>query len=307
MKSDWLVIVNPNAGNRKGKKDWNIISSLLTLHNISFDSVFTTEKHHAIRLAKEGVENGYRKIISLGGDGTHNEVANGILQQTTVPSHMVKLAMIMVGTGNDWARTYDIPLSYKSSVEIIQRENSFRQDAGIVTYYRGETKESRYFVNVAGMGFDALVAHKTNLQKEAGKGNAFSYLLNIFSSLFSHKERKTEILIDGQSIKAEVFSMNVGICKYNGGGMKQTPNAVPDDGLLDVTIIRKVSPFYVIRNVKKLYNGSFIHLPEVSTHRGESVVISGQKQIFLEVDGESMGHSPFEFGILPKAISIIVP
>jgi YegS/Rv2252/BmrU family lipid kinase len=224
-----------------------------------------------------------------------------------VPSQEIKLAMITVGTGNDWAKMYKIPGNYKAAIGIIHREKSSLQDVGTVSFYNEAEKGERFFVNVAGMGFDAQVAMKTNKQKEEGKGNAFSYLINIFSTLFSHREKTSEISIDSKTIKAEVFSMNVGICKYNGGGMMQTPNAIPDDGLLDVTIIRKVSRMYVVRNVKKLYDGSFINLPEVSTHQGKNVRITGPKKIYLEVDGESLGHSPFEFGILPKSICIVVP
>jgi diacylglycerol kinase (ATP) len=307
MKPDWLVIVNPNAGMRKGKKDWKTISKLLGDKNISYEFVTTTHKYHAIALAKEGIEAGYRKIIAVGGDGTLNEVANGILSQQVIPSSEIKLGMITVGTGNDWAKMYKIPGNYKAAISIIAREKSSLQDVGKVSYFNNDERGTRFFVNVAGMGFDAQVALKTNNQKEKGQGNAFSYLINIFSTLLSHREKQSEIIIDGKSIKAEVFSMNVGICRYNGGGMMQTPNAVPDDGLLDVTIIRKVGRFYVVRNVKKLYDGSFIKLPEVSTHQGKNVHISGPKRIYLEVDGESLGHSPFEFDILPKAINVIVP
>ena len=306
MEKNWLVIVNPNAGKRNGEKDWHIIEGLLKSKNITYKSLFTQDKHHAITLAKENITEEYKNIIVVGGDGTLNEVINGIFLQDKFSTTEITLGMINVGTGNDWGRMYDIPQSYKEAIEVIKNNKTFVQDAGLVKYNNSEGKQSRYFVNMAGMGFDAQVARRTNEQKEEGKGNAFSYLINIFAALWSHIDKYSEIQIDNHKFKGKIFSMNVGICKYNGNGMKQAPNAIPDDGLFDMTIIKKLGKFKVIKNVKKLYDGSFVKLPEVNTYQGKSISINSNTKIFLEADGESLGHTPFEFEIVPKSIKVIV-
>lgn len=306
MSTEWFVIVNPNAGKRKGQHDWLTIARLLGEAGIDFINIFTEHRDHAMLLARKYIEKGFRNIIVVGGDGTLNEVVNGIFTQKHISPSEVTLAMIPVGTGNDWCRMFNIPSDYKEAIAIIAKGNQFVQDAGMVKYFSSLGQEkTRYFLNMAGMGFDALVAKKTNKQKEKGKGGPLSYVVNIFSSLFYYKATKTTILLDNESITQDVFSMSVGICQFNGGGMKQAPDAKPDDGLFDLTIIKNIGKFKVIRNVIKLFDGSFTRLPEVSTFRSSHIVIKSIFPMYLEVDGESLGHTPFEFSIIPQSLKVI--
>jgi diacylglycerol kinase (ATP) len=305
--NDWLVIVNPNAGRKKGEKDWFIINEHLIESGLIFESVFTTHKEHAIALASKFIKKGYRNFIVVGGDGTLNEVVNGIFFQKNIPAEEFLIAMIPVGTGNDWCRMFNIPIKYSEAIDVINKGTTFLQDVGRVSYYNSSTQKRRYFVNVAGMGYDAEVAAKTNKDKERGKGGPFSYLKNLFSSLLFYKYTETEIRIDDspESFKNRTFSVSVGICKYNGGGMKQLPNAVPDDGLLDMTLIRKLGKFTVLKEVKNLYDGSFIKHPKVQTFRGKRFIIDSNPSINLEVDGESLGHSPFIFDTIPLSLKVV--
>lgn len=308
MDSEWFVIVNPNAGKRKGEKDWLTIAASLNDAGIQFTNVFTEHRDHASMLAKKYIENGFKKIIVVGGDGTLNEVVNGILLQKHCNPLDIKLAMIPVGTGNDWCRMYNIPSDYRKAIQLILKGKEFVQDAGCVKYCSTgrEQDQIRYFINMAGLGFDALVAKKTNKQKEMGKSNPLSYFVNIFSSLFYYKHTHSVITLDDREITSEVFSMSVGICQYNGGGMKQAPNAKPDDGLFDVAIIRNIGKFKVIRNVLKLFDGSYVKLPEVSTFKSSTIQVESEPPLYIEADGESLGHTPFHFSIIPGAIRVVI-
>ncbi|MCX6272811.1 MAG: diacylglycerol kinase family lipid kinase, partial [Bacteroidetes bacterium] len=196
--------------------------------------------------------------------------------------------------------------TYREAVEVMISGNTFIQDIGMVSYRMDGHREERYLINMAGMGYDAMVAEKTNRMKDKGHGGPLVYLFNIFSSLLNFKITNTRLWIDGIVQTHKVFSMNVGICQFNGAGMKQLPRAVPDDGLFDVTVIRRISRFTVIKSVKKLYDGSFIKLPQVLTYTGKSIKVISIPPIYLEVDGESLGHSPLEFNILPRAIRVVV-
>lgn len=312
MKSDllnkWLVIINPNSGKRKGEKDWKIIQSLLKKNEFLFKHVFTKHKFHAIELSTKFVEKGYRNFIVVGGDGTLNEVVNGIFLQDKIPTTDIKIGMIPVGTGNDWGRMYKISSNYETAVRIIKNDHTFIQDAGMVTYTHHQKLKSRYFVNMAGMGYDALVAKKTNLMKEKGGGGAFAYLINLFLGLVQYRFTELELTVDSKKVfSGKIFSMSVGICKFNGGGMMQLPYAIPDNGLFDITLIRKASKFKVVTNIKNLYDGSFVKIPEVEVFSGTKVKIVSKipASLFLEADGESLGHSPFEFTIIPKSIKLI--
>lgn len=304
----WLVIVNPNAGSKKGEKDWPLISSLLTQAGFEFNAFFTKHPGHAMELAEQQIMAGYRKVIVVGGDGTLNEVVNGIFRQTRLPSTGIILGMIMVGTGNDWGRMYHLRDKYKKGIKTLKKSRLFLQDICLVSFSHGEEEEKRYLANMAGIGYDALVASMTNRMKERGGGGTMAYLINLLKGLFKYSHSNLEIIVDGVSVyKGKVFSMNVGVCKYNGGGMMQLPFAVPDDGLLDVTIFKNVSKFTVIKNIKKLYSGTFTKLPFVQVHQGKiiSVTSTSHHPSTLEMDGESIGQTPLRFEIVPRALQVI--
>jgi YegS/Rv2252/BmrU family lipid kinase len=302
----WLAIVNPNAGVKKCERDWEKIKQAFENNGLDYHAIFTTHRGHAIELTREYITRGYRKVISVGGDGTLNEVVNGIFLQKTVPTTDISIAVISVGTGNDWVRTYHIPNDYEKSAALIQKEDTFVQDAGMVKYHSDNDKRSRFFINMAGLGFDGLVAQKTNADKELGRANPLVYLKNIFSSLFSFKSVLTRIVVDNREMNHYLFSMGVGIGQYNGGGMKQAPNAVPDDGLFDLTLIKDMSKWSVIANVNRLYNGTIGKHKQVELHKGRQITIEPKTPILLEVDGESLGHSPFEFGLIPKSLKVVI-
>ena len=280
MADKWFVIVNPNAGNRKGERDWKGITRLLAKAGIDYMSCFTGHRGHAMDLTRKYIQAGFRKFIVIGGDGTFNEVVNGIFtQKVTDPSRML-LAIIPVGTGNDWCRMFGIPDDYEKAIEVIVKERIFVQDTGVLQYNDvNGLPEKRYFVNIAGMGFDAMVAEKTNRDKDRGKGNPLLYFVNIFTSLFSYKPTRTKVTLNGKVIDQDVFSMTAAIGRYNGGGMKQAPDAFPDDGLFDLTIIRKIGKFKVIRNVLRLLDGSYVRLPEVSSFKTPAVRIDSNPPI----------------------------
>ena len=305
-RGSWLVIVNPNAGTKKGQKDWEKIAKRISKENIPHSTIFTTKKGHAIELTREKIKSGYRKFLVVGGDGTLNEVVNGIYSQSAIPPVNCIVGMIPVGTGNDWCRSFNIPFSYKKAVKLIKKEKTRLQDVGKVSFYNSDIHQSRYFVNVTGMGYDAVVAAKTNKDKERGRGGPLVYIKNLFTSLLFYKHTSTELFIDGHPpLKHNLFSVSVGIGKYNGGGMMQLPGAVVDDGIFEVTLIKKLGKFTVVRQVKNLYDGSFIHHPKVETYRGQSIEIRSTPPISIEADGESLGHSPFKFEMIPKGLCVV--
>lgn len=306
QENQWLFIINPNAGVKKGTRNWPMIHSLLDKAGLIYEYIFTENRGHAIQLVCENIEKGYRNIAVVGGDGTLNEALNGIFEQKACDPLEISLGMIPVGTGNDWCRMFGIPFDYAGAVDVLMKKKTFLQDVGKVTFFRNDIPVTRYFMNVAGMGYDALVAKKTNLLKEKGFGGPLVYFYFIFTSLFQYKFMDAVIRIDEETIfNGSIFSMNVGICKYNGGGMMQVPYAIPDDGLLDVILIKKASKLFVIRNANKLYDGSHINLSPVKTFRGKTVKIDSPGKIYLEADGESLGHTPMSFEILTRRLKVI--
>ncbi len=305
MANKWFTIVNPNAGNGKGQKDWNRINDLLEKNEIPTSVKFTGKKGHAIEYTKEAIGNGFRKFISVGGDGTLNEVVNGAFTQEHCPPGDLLLGMIPVGTGNDWGRMFSIPLVYEGAVKVIKEGRQMPHDIGVVDYFNGENRERRYFINIAGLGFESLVVIKTNRQKDQGKSSRAIYFYNLLSSLLSWRHRNADIIIDGKKNSCKIFSINIGNGRYCGGGMRQTPDALPDDGLLDITVIREMSRIEVVRSLKLLYDGTILSHPKVDGYRATNLSVRSDSLLFIEADGESLGHTPAEFGILPGAINIV--
>jgi YegS/Rv2252/BmrU family lipid kinase len=304
-KLEWLVIVNPNAGNGKGRKDWEQISSGLIKHGISWSEHFTERKGHAITLSQEAIATGYRKILCVGGDGTLNEIVNGAFNQEICSATDITLGLIPVGTGNDWGRMFGIPLNYEGAIQIIRDEKTMLHDIGLVSYYNGSEKSERHFINIAGLGFESAVVKRTNIQKDKGKSGKAIYFYNLLMSLISYKNTKAEIVIDGNKTEADIFSLNVGNGRYCGGGMRQTPFAVPDDGILDVSIIKGIGKIEIIMNLKILYDGTILNHPKVEGYKCKNVIVRSDSVLYVEADGESLGHTPAEFSIIPSGINIV--
>jgi diacylglycerol kinase (ATP) len=302
---DWFIIVNPNAGNGKGKKDWDRIATLLARNGISFASKFTEKKGHAIEFARDAVSDGFRKIVSVGGDGTLNEVVNGIYSQDQCKASEVTVGMIPVGTGNDWGRMFGIPLVYEGAIKVIKEYRTMPHDVGLITFYNGPVQEKRYFINIAGLGFEAVVVKKTNKQKDKGKSSQAIYFFNLVTSLLSYKKVISNIIIDGKTTTSRVFSINVGNGRYCGGGMRQTPDALPDDGLLDITVIRDMTRFEIVKSLKLLYDGTILSHPLVDGYRSTNLKVTSESEMYAEADGESLGHTPVEFSIIPAGIKVV--
>lgn len=307
MQQKWYAIVNPVAGSGRGLNDWPFISKLLRDHEIMHDYVFTERKYHAIELAVEAINNGYRKIIIVGGDGTIHEVVNGMFIQKDVPTQDILLSVIAVGTGNDWIRMFGIPFKYSEAIKAIAAGHSFLQDVGHLSYHESHYKQSRYMANVAGIGFDAAVNRRYNHLKEMGKRGKWIYIWSTLKEVLRYSSTGVKIWVDDQLVVNNlIYSSTIGIGKYNGGGMIQMPEAVADDGLFDITVIRRLSKFGVLIRFKSLYNGKIYRLRNVSLLRGRKIRIESSPEIAVEVDGEALGYSPFEFEIIDKAIRVIV-
>lgn len=301
----WLVIVNPNAGNGKGKKDWDRISEIFARENITIVPHFTEKKGAAKDLAQVAAKEGFRKIISVGGDGTLNEVVNGLFSQDCCSPSEFTLGLVPVGTGNDWGRMFGISLMYEGAVAAIRDCKVMSHDIGLVSYYLGNEPLKNYFINIAGLGFEAVVVRKTNKQKDKGRSNKAIYFYNLLTSLLSYKNTEADIIINGKKTSARVFSINVGNGRYCGGGMRQTPDALPDDGLLDITVIKDMGKLEIIRSLKLLYDGTILSHPKVDGYRATNLKVESKSLLYAEADGETLGHTPVEFNIIPSAINIV--
>ncbi|HEX2920231.1 MAG TPA: diacylglycerol kinase family protein [Bacteroidales bacterium] len=305
MTTGWLVIINPNAGKGKGKKDSSRILSLLKKAGFTFTPKFTERRGHAIVHTKQGIEEGFRMIIIVGGDGTLNEVVNGIMTNGACPSEDITIGLIPVGTGNDWGRMFGIPMNYDSAISIITKNKTMLHDIGHVRYFEETREKERYFINMAGLGFQSAVVKRSNHQKEKGRGGKLIYLYSLLKTLITYRNVKSFIKIDNEEIEADIFSVSIGNGRYSGSGMRQNPEAIPDDGLFDISVINNMGKVEVVRSIGLLYDGTILSHPKIDGYRGKTIEISSETPVNVDADGETLGHTPACFNIIPRGINII--
>lgn len=306
-EAKWFVVVNPASGSGKGLTDYPLISKLLRDNGIRHESVFTEHKHHAAELTVSAIESGYRHIIVVGGDGTLHEVVNGVFIQKRVDSSEITIAMISTGTGNDWIRMFGIPTRYSEAIRAIKEGYTFLQDVAEVSYEESKVRQVRYMANVAGLGFDAAVIKRTLTSKAKGYLGKGGYLWCLARSFFSHKATGTKVWVDDELIYNNLlFSIAIGIGKFNGGGIQQLPIAVADDGLLDITMIRPVHWWHVIFRLRRLYNGTIYSIGHVIHAQGKRVRIESSPETPLEIDGELYGHTPVNLEVMHRKVRVVI-
>lgn len=305
-RKQYLFIVNPNAAKGKAGKDWIRIEKFIRKRDVLYKAVLTRAPNHAISIVEEEISLGYKNIIIVGGDGTVNEVVNGIFKQTIVPPETLGVGIIPVGTGNDWSRYYDVPKSYKKALNNIFSDNEFSQDVGKLTHTIDGESHIQYFINIAGFGFDSQVVKATNSMQDRGNRLPIAYLFNLMRVMFAYKSLPMKINIDNEKINEKIFSISIGNGKFSGGGMKQTPNAVINDGFFDVTVYSDMSIWKIIRNVGKLYNGKIGNVDSVNTYRCHKITVQDGPELLAEVDGEIIEDGPFEIEILPSALKVLI-
>lgn len=305
LKKKWLVLLNPHAGSGRGKKDRALILKMLDQAGFEYELKVSEFPKHAIRITIEAIVQGFRSLMIVGGDGTLNEAVNGIFTQTTCPPENIIIGMIPVGTGNDWIKTFGVSNNYQAAIQIIKNGQTMRQDVGRISFHENNLVRTSYFANMAGFGFDAMVTERTNRLKNKGKKGISLYLQALCSSFWNFHSAKTHLVIDGQEIDELIFSVSIGIGKYNGGGMMQAPGAVPDNGQFQVTVIRDIGFFGILRNLAGLYSGEFVKDPRVSTYQGSKILIDSSLNISGEADGEILGNNKFAIVLFSQKLTVI--
>ena len=300
MLNSFFVVVNPHSGNSNFKKSWEKITYILKLKNINFSYSFTEYRKHEVILVDKAIEQGYRNIISVGGDGTLHHVVNGIMKQRYIKTSKIKLGVIPLGTGNDWIRTYNIPNSIEKSIDVILKNTTVLQDIGCITLLNGKKE---YFNNLAGTGYDGYVVKNLNYLKKMG---SLAFLVSGLYSLFSYKKTKYKIIINNKTINKQCLMILFGICKYSGGGLRVTKDPNPKDGLLDITIVKNISFLDLLFNIPKLYNGDIIHHRKVTNYKTRELKILDNYNSTIEADGEIIGNGSLNVTIKQNAVLFLI-
>ena len=309
-----LVIVNPKSAGGATNERWAGVASDFRAHFGAFQVAFTKKQGDGIALAKRGAEAGRRFIIACGGDGTINEVANGILES----GKEVELGILPSGTGGDFRRTIGMPTDAREAAKQMRDGATKWIDAGRVTFldHAGE-RVSRHFLNVSSFGLSASVIGRVKTSAsldwrplDVFRGRA-SFALSTLQEVLDLGYTTVRVkLDDGEEKLLNTINFCVANSRFFGGGMMIAPDARINDGFLDVVNIGDIRTAKIIFNAYKLYNGSHLDLSEVKHRHARRVEVAPANEtqtIFIETDGELPGRLPAIFEIVPNALQVRVP
>jgi YegS/Rv2252/BmrU family lipid kinase len=301
-----LVIVNPRSGSGLSESRWARVRGALTEGLGELDSAFTTGHRDAGEIARREAEGGRRLIVALGGDGTISDVAHGILAAGA--GDRTELGIVPRGTGGDFRRALELSTEVTAAARQIRDGQARAIDVGLVRY-RGHDggEETRHFVNVASFGFSSAVATRANASSKR-LGGRIAFLAATVRVLTSYDNVDVWLSIDGAPReRRRVLMAAIGNGRFFGGGMKICPDAKLDDGALDLVTVGDLSRGEVLTKIGRIYQGTHLDLAEVLSARVTRIVaepVEADARIPLELDGETPGHLPAVFEILPGALRV---
>jgi YegS/Rv2252/BmrU family lipid kinase len=301
----YRIIVNPVAGHGNGLRSTPIIKQLLTRHNLSFDLIQTEYPGHAIELTQQAVKDGVDIVVAAGGDGTANEVINGLMlcKQPGKPGPI--MGILCAGRGNDFADAIGIPPDLEQDCQVLADDQRRVIDIGRVT--GGIYPQGHYFGNVVGIGFDTIAT--IEVKKLPRWGGFVSFFVAVLKTVFLYnKAPLADIEFNGQTITQRSLLISVMNGNRLGGGFYMAPNSKPDDGLFDLCIGEQMSSFQVIRMIPYFMKGTQATQPTIKTGQTTRIVITGlDGPLPAEMDGEiiSTEDKRLEVEILPGELEII--
>ena len=298
-----VFLVNPASGNGATGKRWPSLALRAAQLGLVGETLFSERPGHLIELAREAVDKGATLVVAVGGDGTLNEVVNGLVRAGA----STELATIPLGTGMDFVRTYKIPTRFDDAVRTALEGTLRTIDVGRVTYREWSGAEAeRYVANVGSVGMSAAVAQRANGMSKAlgGKATFFYALVRVF---FEWENTVVSVQLDDERREARMHDVIVANGQWHGGAMLLAPEAQPDDGLFDVVLIGDVTKRDFVTTAPKIYKGTYLAHPKVELLRSRTVSVEAPEHLPIELDGEQVGTTPARFEIVPAAVRVRVP
>lgn len=303
------AIVNPASARGKTAKLWPLIAQAMERRVGQVTVRFSEAPGHAAALARELLRDGFDLIVAVGGDGTASEIANGFVERGLPVRPDAALGIVPIGTGGDFQRTLGIPSKIDGAIETLVSGVPLEIDVGKVSFINhGGSPEHRYFVNLVsfGMGGDVAVRAKNPLTAIGGKA---AFLWATLVTVLDYRGKRVHLELDGQPLEKSFFVTNVAVGngRFHGGGMHPCPQAVLNDGLLDVTVIDYLPAWELVRDIHVLYSDNVYRHPKVHPFRARTVTARAEELTRIEVDGEALGSLPLEITLLPRCLTVVVP
>jgi YegS/Rv2252/BmrU family lipid kinase len=299
----WLAIVNPASGSARGRSSWLDIDRALRDAGVSFTVEQTTRPGEGEELARRAVLAGHRRLLVAGGDGSVHDVVNGIMTADPSVHAGTTLAVAPLGTGNDWARSLGMQLPPRGLAAAIFAAHTVRHDVGAIDFPDQTPPRRRWFINVAGVGFDAHVIARLPVHVPS----TLAYLRGALVGLVTYRPPRFTIRAGDLTVDRRLLLAFVANAQSCGNGMRVAPTARTDDGLLDLVTIDAIGPLRALSKIAKLYRGTLLSDPVVRHALAERVRLDASPAADIEADGQIVGRTPVEFSALQRALSVVVP
>ncbi|GAB4366814.1 MAG: diacylglycerol kinase family lipid kinase [Calditrichia bacterium] len=286
----YALVLNPKAGRGKGQRLETDLREYLSRQLGTVDFFKTEYSGHGKKIAAE-IKNTHSVIIAAGGDGTVHEIVNGMM------GGKAALAVIPIGSGNDFVKPLAIPKNPREAIEVIRQNQRMKIDVGKMG--------DRYFPNGLGIGFDAWVVEESNKIKRLR--GIFIYLLSVLKTIFKYRNEKVSFTANGKVDEKDIFMISIGNGVAMGGGFYLTPKAKINDGLFDICIIHALKKREVFWHLPKVFHGGHVKMRQVEMFRTNSLRVVSEKGIAAHADGELLGMNlkDLEIQILPEALEVI--
>ncbi|TEU11060.1 MAG: diacylglycerol kinase family lipid kinase [Anaerolineales bacterium] len=305
LKPGYKIIVNPVAGRGDGERVIPQVERMLSGYGLDFDLVRTERPWHAADLAQEAVAAGYDSVVTVGGDGTANEVLNGLMRAKQAGAGTCAMGILCVGRGNDFAYGVGIPTDLEAGCQALAQGHRRTMDVGRVV--GGLYPEGRYFGNGVGIGFDAVVGFEA--VKMTWLHGFPSYIVAVLKAVFLYyKAPLVTIEYDGQIITQPSLMISIMNGQRMGGGFMMAPEGKPDDGLFDLCIAREVSRVRIFGLIPHFLRGTQATQEPICTERARRVVVTAVEGVLpAHADGETLctDGQRLEIELLPRQIEVI--
>jgi len=299
-----MLIANPTAGRRRGEQHLTRARAQLETLGQTVTTTLTESPRHATRLAKANATD-FEIIAALGGDGTVNEVADGLM--AVEPSDRPALAVLPAGTGNDVAQTFGLS-KFETAIDALANGGTRSLDVIRVHLMRGGDTATRHALLFVAAGFAAEVIRKTGPRVKRLLGRRFSYSAGLFHALTGFHAPEFFVRWDGGERSGRMFQVCAGNTEFAGGGvMRISPGARPDDGLLNISLVDALGRLQIVRRFPSILNGRYIEDKRVDYFTGKRLEIDAVPTAELQADGDIIGTTPARIELLPSALPLVPP
>jgi diacylglycerol kinase (ATP) len=305
--SSWYIIANPSSGKRKYRHQLKLLRTALRASKQTCKLRFTRHENHAVELTRWAVKQGYKQLIVIGGDGTLNEVINGIFSSNCSSTEDIIIAAIPSGNGNDWVRQWNITNKTNLTDYFLSGKRIF-VDVGRITEKESPEKQQRYFLNAVGLGFDGDVVYRESLLRKWVGAHSWTYIFSVFISIFKLRYKHLCIKTEQEEIKGYFLTSCIGNGCYTGGGLMQTPKANPCDGMFDMMLVPRIRLKTIPSLLSALLKRKIDFHPAVQLIRSDTISINASEPVRCETDGVLLNMNfPIEIKLLPHRIQFLIP